>query len=520
MDFSQFLTDSADGAGSGGLQSILFASSELAPYSKTGGLGDVAAALPKALARLGHQVSVITPLYNHLDPEEMSLGRRLRKLIVPRKSNNQQQKEATVWEGRMDYGARVFFVEHDEYFGHEGIYGYEHEDVAASAARWAFFGRAIVEFIRQYSVPTDVLHLNDWHTALAPIYQEHYYEDELADLPNLLTIHNLGYQGRFSDELFGETGLPRTYESNNELLHDGDMNYLKGGILHTDRLTTVSPTYAEEIQTSEYGHGLEDVISERADDLTGLLNGVDYSVWSPSSDRHIPVRYDIENLNGKRRNKAELQHEFDLAIRPAVPTLGFVSRLTDQKGLDILIPAIRSLLEDIEDPREGFQIVFLGTGDDEYERQLQKLADEYPDWVGVRLAYDEELAHWFQAGCDMLLLPSRWEPCGLTQMYAMKYGTLPIAHKTGGLADTVVDVDDDKPNSTGFVFEHYDADTFAATIRRALNRYSNYRKWRPLMERAMERDFSWSNAARSYVDLYAGLLGHDETDDEDEKAAE
>ena len=519
MDFSQFLSDASGPAGSGGRRSILFASSELAPFSKTGGLGDVAAALPKALARLGNQVSVITPLYNHLDPEEMSLGRRLRKLSVPRRGRNQQQTEATVWEGRLDHGARVFFVQNEKHFGHEGIYGYEHEDVAASADRWAFFSRAVVEFIRQYSVPVEVLHLNDWHTALAPIYQEHYYDDELGDIPNLLTIHNLGYQGRFSPELFDETGLPRTYESDSELLHDGDLNYLEGGILHTDRLTTVSPTYAEEIQTREHGHGLHEVISERSDDLSGILNGVDYSVWSPSTDRHIPVRYDIDNLNGKRRNKAELQHKFDLAIRPAVPLLGFVSRLTDQKGLDILVPAIRSLLEDIDDPREGFQVVFLGTGDDEYERQLQELAEEYPDWVGVELAYDDELAHWFQAGCDMLLLPSRWEPCGLTQLYAMKYGTLPIAHKTGGLADTVVDVDDDKPNSTGFVFEHYDADTFAATIRRALNRYSNYRKWRPLMERAMKRDFSWSSAARSYRELYDTLLGADETD-EDDKAAE
>ncbi len=516
MDFSKFLQNAGESDAPSGRRSILFAASELAPYSKTGGLGDVAAALPKALARAGHQVSVLTPLYNHLDPEELNLGRRLRKLVVPRKSDNQAQTEATVWEGRLDYGARVFFVEHDEYFGHEGIYGYEHENVAESAARWAFFGRAIVEFARQYAVPVELLHLNDWHTALAPIYQKHYYGEELADLANLLTIHNLGYQGRFSADLFGETGLPNEYDSEDELLHDGQLNYLKGGVRHADRLTTVSPTYAEEIQTPEHGHDLDQAIAERAEDLTGVLNGADYSIWSPSTDRYIPVRYDIDNLNGKRRNKAELQHEFDLAIRPAVPLLGFVSRLTDQKGLDILVPAIESLLDEIDDPREGFQVVFLGTGDEQYERQLRDLAEQYPDWVGVRLAYDERLAHFFQAGCDMLLLPSRWEPCGLTQMYAMKYGTLPIAHKTGGLADTVVDVDDDKPNSTGFVFEHYDTDTFAATIRRALTRYGNYRKWRPLMERAMRRDFSWSSAARSYHRLYNDLLGTDTAD----KAAE
>lgn len=518
MDVSQLLSQTTDDeAGAHGERNVLFASAEVAPYSKTGGLGDVAAALPKALAELEDNVSVITPLYKHLDPEEMSLSRRLRKLVVPRRGKNREQTEATVWEGRMEHGARIFFVEHDDYFGHEGIYGYESEDNAESAARWAFFGRAVVEFIRQYAVPVDLLHLNDWHTGLAPIYKTHYYEDELADIPTILTIHNLGYQGRFSTDQYDETGLPRSYESDDELLHDGDINYLKGGILHTDQLTTVSPTYAEEIQTAEYGHGLEDVIESRADDFRGILNGADYSVWSPSTDRFIPVRYDIEDLNGKRRNKAELQHEFDLAIRPAIPTLGFVSRLTDQKGLDILIPAIEKLLGDIDDPREGFQVVFLGTGREEYAQQLRDLAEEYPRWVGARIDYDERLAHWFQAGCDMLLVPSRWEPCGLTQLYAMKYGTLPIAHKTGGLADTVVDVDTDRANSTGFVFEHYDADTFAATIRRALNRYSNYRKWRPLMERAMERDFSWTNSAQSYRDLYDRLLGRVATE---EKAAE
>ena len=517
MDVSQLLSETTDEPTSGGSRNVLFASAEVAPYSKTGGLGDVAAALPKALAQLGDDVSVITPLYKHLDPEEMNLSRRLRKLVVPRKGKNQNQIEATIWEGRMDHGARIFFVDHDDHFGHEGIYGYEHEEDSKSAARWAFFGRAVVEFVRQFPTPVELLHLNDWHTSLTPIYKDHYYGEELADIPTVLTIHNLGYQGRFPTDLYDETGLPQSYESDDELLHDGDINYLKGGILHTDQLSTVSPTYADEIQTEEYGHGLHEIIASRADDFRGILNGADYSVWSPSTDSFIPVRYDIEGLNGKRRNKAELQHEFDLAIRPAMPLLGFVSRLTDQKGLDILIPAMKKLLSEIDDPREGFQVVFLGTGRDDYADELRDLAEKYPKRVGTCIDYSERLAHWFQAGCDMFLIPSRYEPCGLTQLYAMKYGTLPIAHKTGGLADTVVDVDTDRPNSTGFVFEHYDSDTFAATIRRALNRYSNYRKWRPLMERAMQRDFSWTNSAQTYRGMYDRLLGLASAD---EKAAE
>ena len=517
MDFSQFLTDSLEDDGvEGNRRNILFASAEVAPFAKTGGLGDVAAAFPKALAKLGDGASVFVPLYKHLDPEELKLSRRLRTLKVPRKGKNQEQAEATIWEGRLDHGVRIFFVENDEFFGHEGIYGYEGEDDADSAARWAFFGRAIVEFARQFSVPVDLIHCNDWHTSLAPVYRDHYYEDELGEVPMVFTIHNLGYQGRFPTELFDETGLPQSYESDDELVHDGDINYMKGGILHTDKLTTVSPTYAKEIQTEEYGHGLHEVIASRGDDFLGILNGADYTVWSPSTDSFIPVRYDIEGLNGKRRNKAELQHEFDLAIRPAVPLLGFVGRLTDQKGLDILIPAVRQLLSEIEDPREGFQAVFLGTGDEEYARQLEELAEEYPRLVGTCIDYDERLAHLYQAGCDMLLIPSRYEPCGLTQLYAMKYGTLPVVHATGGLADTVVDVDADKPNSTGFVFGDYSSDALTSTLRRALERYSHYRKWRPLMERAMKQNFSWTKSARSYQELYNRMLGRGES----EKAAE
>ena len=515
MDFSQFLSRSSDDLdGQTGPRSVVYASAEVAPYAKTGGLGDVAAAFPKALADLGDNAAVVMPLYKHLDPEQLQLARRLRSLTVPRKSRNQEQVEATVWEGRMEHGVRLFFIEHDEYFGHEGIYGYDDEPTEKSAARWAFFSRAIVEFLRQFSVPADILHCNDWHTSLAPVYRDHYYDEELADTPIVFTIHNLGYQGQFSEDLFDETGLPKSYASEDELLHDGAVNYMKGGIQHCDRLTTVSPTYAREVQTEEYGHGLHEVIASRSDDFSGILNGADYSVWSPSTDSFIPVRYDIEGLNGKRRNKAELQHRFDLAIRPALPTLGFVGRLTDQKGLDIMLPAIEEMLSDIEDPKEGFQVVFLGTGDDEYEQKLRQLAEDYPKWVGVHIGYSEYLAHLFQAGSDIFLVPSRYEPCGLTQLYAMKYGTLPIAHKTGGLADTVVDIDADEPNSTGFVFEEYSSEALGSSIRRGLERYSHYRQWRPLMERAMKRDFSWATSAKKYQKLYNELVDRPASDEE------
>jgi starch synthase len=520
MDVSNLIDESnTEDDGETSSLDVLFATSELAPFAKTGGLADVAASLPKALQDLGHEVSILLPLYRHIDPDDLHLARRLTQLEVPRRSKQRQKVEATVWEGRHDRHTRIFFIEQDDYFGHEGVYGYDEalksED---AAARYSFFSRAIVEFARQFPNDFDVLHCNDWHTALAPVYRSHYFEDELGDCAVVTTIHNLAYQGTFPEETFEQTGLPKTYNSSNELKHGETINFLKGAIRYSDALTTVSPTYAEEIQTEEGGHGLEGPLAERSDDLHGILNGVDYSVWSPDVDPHIPVQYDLDRLNGKRQNKAELQHHFDLDIRPSTPLLGFIGRLTDQKGLDLLVPTLRTMLDQIDDPREGFQVVLLGEGDDEYEARIRELADEYDRWVGIHVGYDETLAHQFQAGCDMLMLPSRYEPCGLTQMYAMKYGTLPIAHATGGLVDTITDVDDDSTAGpgTGFLFEDHTEDAFRTTINRALEYFDNYRRWRPIMERAMEQNFSWARSATRYAELYKTTLD----DLEFERAAE
>lgn len=495
---------------------ILFAASEVAPFSKTGGLGDVAASLPKAIVGQGHRVSVITPLYGHLDPTDMHLSRRLTKLSVPRKGKVQNKVEATVWETRNIEGVRIFFIEQDEFFGRDGIYGYDGDEFDDNAARFSFFSRAIIEFAIQMSVPVDVIHCNDWHTALAPVYRDHYYEDELADTSVVLTIHNLAYQGKFDGELMDQTGLPKKFYKESELRDGDDINFLKGGIRHADTITTVSPTFADEITTEEGGFGLHGLFEERADDLHGVLNGADYSIWSPENDTHLDVQYDIEGLNGKRRNKAELQHKFKLPIRPTMPLLSFIGRLADQKGLDILIPAVRELLESIESEREGFQLLFLGEGDEGFAKQLRELEEDFPKRVGVHVGYSEDLAHKFQAGSDMLLIPSKYEPCGLTQLYAMRYGTLPIVHATGGLADTVSDPGDDDSLSSGFVFHDYTTDALRQTITRACKRYSNYRKWRPLMETAMKQDFSWNESARKYADIYelSSKNRNSETDDE------
>ncbi|MFP4600188.1 MAG: glycogen synthase GlgA [Persicimonas sp.] len=503
---------------------VLFASSEVAPYSKTGGLADVAASLPAALNARGHRVSIITPLYKHLDPEELQLSRRLKPLEVPRLGKVRSKVEATVWEGRTQNGVRIFFIEQDDFFGADGtLYGYEDGGSEDIPARFSFFSRAIIEFALQYSVPVDVIHCNDWHTALAPIYRDHYFQDELGDVAMVLTIHNMAFQGKFDAEAMSQIGLPKKFYKAGELRQGDQINFLQGGIVHADRITTVSPTYAEEIQTAEGGFGLEEILSENADKLTGVLNGADYTVWSPDVDHHIEVNYDLERLNGKRQNKAELQHMFKLPIRPTLPMVAFIGRLTEQKGLDILLPAAEQLMESFEDDREGFQLLFLGEGDDGYGEKVSELAARFPKRVAAHVGYSEDLAHKLQAGSDLLVVPSRYEPCGLTQIYAMKYGTLPIVHATGGLADTVIDPqhegaqleadtsnegegDTDEILPTGFIFDNYDVDELRDTLMRATKRYRNYRKWRPLISNAMKQDFSWGSSAEQYVEIYNNAL--------------
>ncbi len=486
--------------------SIVFATSEVVPFSKTGGLADVSAALPKALAKRGHNVAVFTPLYKHLDPVAMRLARRLQPLEVPRRAKSQAKLNVTIWETRVEGGATVFFLENDEMFGRDGLYGYQDNDFIDNAERFAFFSRAIVEFARQFTMPIDIIHCNDWHTSLAPVFLDYYYEKELDSTATVLTLHNLAYQGRFDESTFKATGLPKRFESQDELLDaDGKVNYLKSALIHADAITTVSPTYADEIQTKKGGCGLDEVLVKRTEDLTGILNGADYSIWGPKVDNFIPVRYSIEDLNGKRRNKAELQHEFGLPIRPTLPTLAMVSRLTEQKGLDILIPALKKLLAGFESEQEGFQLVVLGDGNNQYSEALTELAKQYPRRVAMHLGYSEALAHKIQAGADMLLIPSRFEPCGLTQIYAMRYGTLPIVHATGGLADTVIDAGTNEEGS-GFVFHEYTVEALIETIQRASLMYRNYRRWRPLMVRAMLKNFSWAESAVKYEEVYYRAL--------------
>ena len=483
---------------------IAFATTEFAPLAKTGGLGDVAGALPKALADRGHRVAVIMPLYKHIDPELLRFSRRLRTLEVPLKGKSGKTVEATVWETAVSNGVKLFFIDYPPFFGRDGLYGYDDGAFEDNAERFAFFSRAVVEFARQFGIPFDVIHLNDWHTALAPTYIDAFYKKELQ-VASVLTVHNVAFQGGFDANKFDATGL--TKASQPALTNGNGINFLKAGLTSATAVTTVSPTYAEEICTPEFGCGLEDIFQQREKSLTGILNGVDYTIWSPDVDHHIEVRFSEETLNGKRRNKAQLQHDFRLPVRPTLPLLAFVGRMTEQKGLDILVPALRKLLKGFEDEQSGFQVVFLGEGESAYEKQVEKLAAEFPRRVACHIGYSDEMAHRLIASSDMIIVPSRFEPCGLTQIYAMKYGTLPIVHATGGLADTVVDASNTEVTGTGFVFDKYDRTALWKAIERASDLYRHHRSWRPLMVNAMQQNFSWDESARDYEETYYRALG-------------
>ena len=504
MDLSEFIkTYDLDESADRPLH-LLFATSEVAPFSKTGGLADVSAALPNALSRRGHHVTVVTPLYGHLDPQALGFSQRMTPLEVPTQGAARKKVSTTVWEGRIG-SVRFFFLDAPEFFDRQGLYGDAQGAFDDNAKRFAFFSRALVELAATMSVPFDAIHCNDWHTALAPLYGKYYYPKELDKTRFVLTIHNLAFQGDFPLESFGDTGLPANkFKRSGEVLsEDGSrLNFLRAGLLYSDQITTVSPTYAREIVEQESGHGLSETLKARQSHLSGILNGADYRIWQPDKDKFISVPYDIKRLNGKRQNKAELQHLFGLPVRPVLPLLGFIGRLTEQKGLDALLPALESMLANFSSEREGFQVVFLGEGESTYAATLERLQQEYPNRFAVKVGYSEELAHQIQAGSDILLVPSRFEPCGLTQIYAMRYGTLPLVHATGGLADTVKDAQADREAGTGFVFEDFSAQEIAQTIRRAIESYRHYRQWRPLMVRAMEQDFSWAESAKAYEEIY------------------
>ncbi len=470
---------------------ILFVASEGLPFSKTGGLADVIEALPKALVAAGHEVAVVLPRYR----KSPAKGATLARLAVPM---GDSLRSPAIVDGTRLNGVHYFFVDDPEYFERDQLYGPGGADYPDNAERFAEFSRAAIELARQVWKP-DVFHCHDWQSALVPVLLRTQCDGDplLREVPVVLTIHNMGYQGVFPPETMDRIGLPQALFDLNGLEFYGQVNYLKGGLLYADYLTTVSRKYAQEIQTAEYGHGLEGVMQGRADRLSGILNGADYSVWDPAQDKLIAARYSAKDLSGKHKCKKDLLQQFNLpAGNLERPLAGIVSRFADQKGFDLLEEVADELME------EELVMVALGAGEAKHERKLRQLAQHYPARMAVKIAYDNTLAHKVEAGADLFLMPSRYEPCGLNQIYSLRYGTVPVVRATGGLDDTIEAYDAPSGQGTGFKFQDYTGRALLQAVREALAVYHDKPAWRRLQVSGMTRDYSWGASALEYGRLY------------------
>ncbi|MEW5795742.1 MAG: glycogen synthase GlgA [Candidatus Zixiibacteriota bacterium] len=483
---------------------ILMAASEAGPYARTGGLGDVMGALPAALGALGHEVKVVMPRYSSISNLTYRLTPVLDAVEV---ADTDGPANVTVERaGKSPRGVEFLFVGYNDYFGRTGMYvdpktGKDYED---NDLRFAFFARAVIEVARGLEWRPDIIHVHDWQAALVPAYLKTKFgrDSVIGGCATILTIHNLGYQGLFDGDRFAALDLPAEmfYAVTGALEFYGKVNFLKCGIRMADKITTVSPRYAREIQSSdEFGCGLEGVLADRAADLFGIINGVDYSIWSPKTDSLVPHRYGLSNLTGKRMNKVELLNQAGLPVRERTPLIGMVTRLTAQKGIDLLISAAGDIFS------SDYQMIILGAGDAEYQSALKRLESRYPDKLKVFLEFNDTLAHLIQAAADMFLMPSRYEPCGLNQMYALRYGTVPVVRAVGGLVDTVVDYDPVSGNGTGFQFDDFTVPALMEALGRARALFQRRQAWSKLIKTGMRVDYSWSASAHRYEALYRSL---------------
>ncbi len=478
---------------------VLLASSEVAPFAKTGGLADVTAALAHYLHRAGHEPRIVLPLYKRVRTSGIPLQPVPGLQEIPMQCGDRRLMWS-VWSSPLPKSeARAWFVRCPELYERDGIYAADGDE----HLRFSFLTRVALESCQYTQWAPDVVHVHDWHTALAPLYLRTVYGwDKLFQKTRtLMTLHNNAYQGIFSLAALRDVQL----ENERSLLWQDDVkrgvfSFLKCGLTYATALSTVSRTYAREIQGDELGMGLQSMLKDRDDHLFGIVNGVDYDVWNPGTDTRIPHRFTPGDLSGKERMKAALLERMELPATDRAPVLGIVSRLTGQKGFDLLHDALTVFLQ-----REDVRVVVQGSGETRYEQYFEWLADTFPRKVAYRKVYDEDLAHWIEAGSDMFLMPSRFEPCGLNQMYSMKYGTPPIVRRTGGLADTVSNWNPRTGEGTGFVFDEFDAHALARAIDTALRTYRDPKQWRRLQQNAMAQDFSWERQILKYVELYKRL---------------
>ncbi|MDR2903309.1 MAG: glycogen synthase GlgA [Clostridiales bacterium] len=471
---------------------VLIVATEVSPYAKSGGLGDVAGSLPKELLRNGVDVRVVMPKYRTIREEYLKNCQYIHSFEL---HLDWRRQSASIFQ--LDSDVPTYLIENDYYFGRDGFYGYGDD-----FERFAFFSKAAVEFLGIVGFKPDIMHFNDWQTGLAPIYLNDQYKKFLfySDIKTLYTIHNLQYQGVFGRDILGHVDLNDGYFCGGQLEFHGNVSYMKAGLSYADHISTVSETYAREIQTPAFGYGLDGALRYRANALSGILNGIDYDANNPETDKRLYFNFNSESLENKRKNKIELQKALHLPERADVPMFSVISRLVDQKGLDLIAQCMDELMS------KDIQFVLLGTGDGRYEHLFRYMAQRYPDKVSANIMFNEDLAQKIYASSDLFLMPSLFEPCGLGQIIAMRYGTVPVVRKTGGLADTVSHYNRETKEGNGFLFEDYLASGLMWAVNQALDAYYSD-EWDNVVKNALASDFSWKKSAEKYIELYQSLKG-------------
>jgi starch synthase len=483
---------------------ILFVSSEVEPFAKTGGLADVSNALPQSIKGSEHEIRVIMPKYGCINERKSKLHDmiRLKEIEVPMGPKSRIASVKSSFIANNSIKVQVYFIDNPHLFGRSGLYVHPDtkKDYPDNDERFIFFCRGVLEVLKKLGWQPDIIHCNDWPTGLIPAYLKTVYKDDpfYKDTRSVFTIHNMAYQGVFPKTAFPKTQLPPELMSIEGVEAYGHVNFLKAGLVYSDAITTVSERYAQEIRTSEeFGAGLQGIVNKRKNDLTGILNGVDYSVWDPSVDPLIPLKYDAKSIDLKLENKKALLAKMGLPFNERIPVIGIISRLADQKGFDLIGEELDALM------KMDLQLVVLGTGEKKYHDLFEKAQRKFPEKVAAALTFSEDLAHLIEAGSDMFLMPSRYEPCGLNQIYSLRYGTIPIVRATGGLDDTIDDAV--TPGGTGFKFKNYSSAEMVKAIHRAVAAYGDQTGWRKLVKNGMAKDFSWEASAKKYIQLYRTL---------------
>ena len=485
---------------------VLLLSSEVEPFAKTGGLADVSSALPKAIKSLDHEIRIMMPCYGSINERKSQLHEMIRLKDIPIQLGKRHLLASvkSSFIANSHSKIQVYFLDNAALYGRPGLYVDPHTktDYHDNDDRFFFFDHGALEVLKRLGWKPDIIHCNDWQTGLVPVYLKTLYRDDpfYKDTRTIFTIHNMAYQGGFPKSSFEKTGLPQEVLTDEGILHDGNLNLLKAGLVYSDAITTVSERYAKEIQASaEYGCGLQDVAKRRSNDLSGILNGIDPSVWDPAADQTIPHRYDFKTLDLKLENKKELLRQLNLPFVGSVPVISMVSRLAEQKGIDIIMAAFDRIMQ------LPVQFVVLGVGDKRYQDFFERAEKKYPGKAAARISFDTDLAHLIEAGSDMFLMASRFEPCGLNQMYSLKYGTVPIVRATGGLDDTVEDFVPTTQKGNGFKFLSYDGEALFEAVKRAVDTFADQLTWKRIIKSGMNKDFSWESSARKYVHLYRKL---------------